>query len=300
MALFTALRLPQVFRKVISQSGAFNLPDRSSIIRELLQLMPPPDIDIWMDAGRLEYLLDANRKMYSFLREKKYSGGKVFEGFNWLPCEHTCYNPTIQSCCGGGVHEGLNWGDCNGNCYDLDKMDDVQDKKIGRFSNKPLLVNILILPAFILAGFLIYFPSLKAELVYDDLHTILQNPFIKVLEPRRFFSDSDTFSAKIGNNPYRPVVVLSGLGSSRTPNMWSPVVTGGGQSDPDPLNGRTLRSWLWPFGMTEGEFPKLRAGSGLEDRATMSEEGVERTVRDLEENLRLLYVGCTRAKTKLV
>lgn len=97
-----------------------------------------------------------------------------------------------------------------------------------------------------------------------------------------------------------PVVVLSGLGSSRAPSMWSPVVTGGGQSDADPLGGRVLRSWLWPFGTTEGEFSKPRAGSGLEDRALISDEGVERTARDQEESLRLLYVGCTRAKTKLV
>ena len=97
-----------------------------------------------------------------------------------------------------------------------------------------------------------------------------------------------------------PVVVLSGLDSSRSPDMWSPVVTGGGQADADPLAGRTLRSWTWPFGRTDGEFPKMRSGSGLEDRALASAEGQERADRDSNENLRLLYVGCTRAKSKLV
>lgn len=97
-----------------------------------------------------------------------------------------------------------------------------------------------------------------------------------------------------------PVVVLSGLDSSRQPDMWSPVVTGGGKIDADPLADRILRSWTWPFGKTDGEFPKLRAGSGLEDRAWESPEGQERTDRDTQENLRLLYVGCTRAKNKLV
>ena len=96
-----------------------------------------------------------------------------------------------------------------------------------------------------------------------------------------------------------PVVILSGLNSVRSPNMWSPVVTGGGQGD-DPLNGRTLRSWTWPFGMTDGEFASLRRGSGLDDDALTSPEGQERTSREAEENLRLLYVGCTRAKEKLV
>lgn len=97
-----------------------------------------------------------------------------------------------------------------------------------------------------------------------------------------------------------PGVVLSGLNSSRQPDMRSPVVTGGGKIDADPLAGRILRSWTWPFGKTDGEFPKLRAGSGLEDRAWESPEGQERTDRETQENLRLLYVGCTRAKNKLV
>ena len=96
-----------------------------------------------------------------------------------------------------------------------------------------------------------------------------------------------------------PVVILSGLDSGRSPDMWSPVVNGGGQAD-DPLHGRTLRSWTWPFGMTEGEFPRRRSGSGLDDDALQSPEGRERAARDAEENLRLLYVGCTRAKEKLV
>jgi ATP-dependent helicase/nuclease subunit A len=95
-----------------------------------------------------------------------------------------------------------------------------------------------------------------------------------------------------------PVVVLDGLNTARDPNMWSPVVTG--SAGPDSLEGRVLRSWVWPFGKSEGQSPRLRSGSGLEDRALASEEGRERATQDREENLRLLYVGCTRAKNKLV
>lgn len=97
-----------------------------------------------------------------------------------------------------------------------------------------------------------------------------------------------------------PVVVLSGLNSHRSANMWSPVVTGGGHSHQSPLEGRALRSWTWPFGATDGPFGGLRTGSGLEDDALLSPEGQERTVRETDENLRLLYVGCTRARHKLV
>ncbi|MFO7906113.1 MAG: UvrD-helicase domain-containing protein [Planctomycetota bacterium] len=97
-----------------------------------------------------------------------------------------------------------------------------------------------------------------------------------------------------------PVVILSGLDSERDPDMWSPVVTGAGGSEGDPLAGRTLRSWIWPFGMTDGRPRKQRKGSALEDDALASAEGEERTAQEQEENLRLLYVGCTRAKRKLV
>lgn len=96
-----------------------------------------------------------------------------------------------------------------------------------------------------------------------------------------------------------PIVVLSGLNSDRDPDMWSPVVTGGSATD-DPLAGRTLRSWTWPFGESDGDFPKLRTGSGLEADALNAPEGVERSAREDNENLRLLYVGCTRARQKLV
>ena len=97
-----------------------------------------------------------------------------------------------------------------------------------------------------------------------------------------------------------PVVVLSGLDSSRDPDMWSPAVTGGGSTKTSPLEGRTLRSWTWPFGKTDGQFGGQRTGSGLEDDALATPEGIDRSARENQENLRLLYVGCTRTKRKLV
>lgn len=97
-----------------------------------------------------------------------------------------------------------------------------------------------------------------------------------------------------------PTVILSGLDSTRGPDMWSAVVTGGGQGGADPLEGRTLRAWTWPFGVTDGPFGGRRTGSELEADALASEEGQARTDRESEENLRLLYVGATRAKDKLV
>ena len=97
-----------------------------------------------------------------------------------------------------------------------------------------------------------------------------------------------------------PVVILSGLHKERDAMMWSPIVTGGNSGEGDPLDGRTLQAWTWPFGFTEGKFGGLCTGSGLEDDVLTSPEGIERTNREVQESLRLLYVGCTRAKDKLI
>ncbi len=78
-----------------------------------------------------------------------------------------------------------------------------------KFPRRTAFLNLVLLPVFLAAGFLIYFPSLKADFVFDDLNTLEQNPFIKVWELKRFFLNPGTFSAKIGNSPYRPLVALS-------------------------------------------------------------------------------------------
>ena len=96
-----------------------------------------------------------------------------------------------------------------------------------------------------------------------------------------------------------PVVVLSGLNSDRDPDMWKPVVRSPSFEE-EPLINREIRHWIWPFGMSDGPFPRIKSGSGLELDALASPEGQEQTVRESEENLRLLYVGFTRAKNKIV
>ena len=98
-----------------------------------------------------------------------------------------------------------------------------------------------------------------------------------------------------------PVVILSGLDSQWPPDMWSPVVAGGGQNPDQPLDGRVLQNWIWPFGATKSMHgSKKISGSHLQDDALDSDEGVERETRGALEGHRLLYVGCTRAKSKLV
>ena len=65
-----------------------------------------------------------------------------------------------------------------------------------------------------------------------------------------------------------PVVVLTGLDFGRDPDLWSPAITGA-----DPVVGRTLRSWTWPFGESDGPYGGLLQGSGLEQDALNSAEG---------------------------
>jgi len=72
MALFTVLRLPQVFHKVLSQSGAFIAPDYQFVVVDLVKYAPAPEMEIWMDAGRLDWLLEGNRQMYALLKGKNY------------------------------------------------------------------------------------------------------------------------------------------------------------------------------------------------------------------------------------
>jgi len=94
MAMFTGMRLPQVFGKVLSQSGVFTQPEHQFLVVDLVRYTPPPEIKIWMDAGHYETLLDSNRQMYALLKKKKYhvkyhefSGGHNFTSWRddiWL------------------------------------------------------------------------------------------------------------------------------------------------------------------------------------------------------------------------
>lgn len=75
-ALYTGLRLPGIFGKVISQSGAFDFDPTSNteaIIKVLVRSAPKRDLQIWQDVGRYEWLLASNREMRDLLRECGYN-----------------------------------------------------------------------------------------------------------------------------------------------------------------------------------------------------------------------------------
>jgi enterochelin esterase-like enzyme len=72
MALYTGMRLPSVFGKVLSQSGAFSIPGYDFALTGMVRHLPRPDLNIWMDIGRFESLLMCNQEMHTLLEEKGY------------------------------------------------------------------------------------------------------------------------------------------------------------------------------------------------------------------------------------
>ncbi|MDY0002415.1 MAG: UvrD-helicase domain-containing protein [Polyangia bacterium] len=95
-----------------------------------------------------------------------------------------------------------------------------------------------------------------------------------------------------------PVVVLFELESDRDPDLFLPEVTGGMPGGEDPLEGRRLRFWPWPFG--RDQYGRITSGSDLEKDARATEESAAASERERREGQRLLYVGFTRARDRLV
>lgn len=72
MALATGLRLPQIFGRVLSQSGAFHLGPYRTTALELVEQGPVQPLRIWLDVGRYEWLLASNRSTYARLQARGY------------------------------------------------------------------------------------------------------------------------------------------------------------------------------------------------------------------------------------
>ena len=72
MALYTGLRAPEIFGRVLSQSAAFAMGEQESVVFDLVRHGPVPPLSIWLNAGRYEWLLDCNRRMHKLLVEKGY------------------------------------------------------------------------------------------------------------------------------------------------------------------------------------------------------------------------------------
>jgi enterochelin esterase family protein len=72
MALYAGLRAPHIFGRVLSQSGAFILGEQDAVVFDLVRDGPVRPLEIWMDAGRYEWLLDCNQRMHQLLADRGY------------------------------------------------------------------------------------------------------------------------------------------------------------------------------------------------------------------------------------
>jgi len=73
MSLYTGLRMSDVFGKVMLQSGAFTYPSREFSVVDLVRNRQANNVRIWMDVGKLDFLLEDNRQMSSLLKDNGYN-----------------------------------------------------------------------------------------------------------------------------------------------------------------------------------------------------------------------------------
>ena len=99
MALYAALRAPEMFGHALSQSGAFHIPPHDLVLFDLVRNSSARPVRAWLDVGCYESLLDGNRRMHDLLASKgyqvayhEYSGGHNYpawrddlgRGLEWM------------------------------------------------------------------------------------------------------------------------------------------------------------------------------------------------------------------------
>ena len=73
MALYTALRVPSIFGKVLCQAGAFKMFGDDFSIYEFVNGAARKDVEIWMNVGRFDFLYAENLRMKELLSKKGYA-----------------------------------------------------------------------------------------------------------------------------------------------------------------------------------------------------------------------------------
>lgn len=79
MALFSALRQPDVFGHVLAQSGAYGWREES-VVFDLARWQTPPRLRVYQSVGRYEWLLDVNRRLHEVLAGRGYDA--AYQEFN--------------------------------------------------------------------------------------------------------------------------------------------------------------------------------------------------------------------------
>lgn len=73
MAMYTGLRMPEIFGKVLCQAGVFSWAGRDFAVMDLVRYGQGRSLQIWMDVGTLDELLEDNRRMIGLLDRRQYN-----------------------------------------------------------------------------------------------------------------------------------------------------------------------------------------------------------------------------------
>ena len=73
MSFYTGLRMPEIFGKVLCQSAVFSIDGRDSAAVDLVRYGQGRNLQIWMDVGTLDELLEDNRRMVALLDKRQYN-----------------------------------------------------------------------------------------------------------------------------------------------------------------------------------------------------------------------------------
>ena len=98
MSMYTGLRMPEIFGKVLCQSGVFESEGRDFVAVDLIRAKQAHEIKIWMNIGQFDFLLDDNRRIQPILHEngyevtyREFSGGHNYTCWRdevWRGLEH--------------------------------------------------------------------------------------------------------------------------------------------------------------------------------------------------------------------
>ncbi|MFN2152220.1 MAG: UvrD-helicase domain-containing protein, partial [Anaerolineales bacterium] len=116
------------------------------------------------------------------------------------------------------------------------------------------------------------------------------------VQPKNLGGDAVTLSTHHGAKGQEwPVVIATDLADNIWRRLWDLNAVSGSDSIDleNPLAGRRLRYWPWPFG-------SQKAGIAVADRVETSSWGRASLLRDTEEEKRLLYVSLSRARDLLI
>jgi enterochelin esterase-like enzyme len=85
ISMYAALRAPEIFGKVLCQSGAFSLNEHDTVVFDLVRAGAARSIRVWQDIGHYEQLLPVNQHLAQLLRAQgcdvtyhEYQGGHSY------------------------------------------------------------------------------------------------------------------------------------------------------------------------------------------------------------------------------